>query len=72
MLETLRNLAGAVAGMFAILSAWVWLQGVVRRRSGCHNPEKDVLEFMLHGCGGGCKGKGSCHSETTVEMRGAK
>ncbi len=62
-MSELWNLLRAVGGLFAVLCFWVFLQNVVRRRSGCRNPDKDVLDFMLHGCGGGCANKGSCHTD---------
>lgn len=64
MLETLWNMAQAMAGMFVVLGLWILVQGIVRRGSGCANPNRDVLDFMLHGCSGSgaCNGKGGCHS----------
>jgi hypothetical protein len=58
------NLLKAVGGMFLVLTLWVSIQAFVRRRSGCKNPDKDVLDFMLNGCGGSCSHKANCHSET--------
>lgn len=58
MMEILR----VTTGMFLLLGGWIALQEFVRRRSGCTNPERDMLDFMLHGCGGGCAGKSGCHS----------
>jgi len=62
ILEGLKMLLRVVAGMFVLLGIWVLVQRAARRRSECSNPDKDMLEFMLHGCGGGCGGKGECHS----------
>jgi hypothetical protein len=66
MMETIWSMAQAMAGMFIVLGGWILVQGVVRRGSGCTNPNRDVLDFMLHGCsgtgGGACNGKGGCHS----------
>lgn len=56
-----------ILGLFLILASWVSIQSLVRRRSGCKNPDKDVLEFMLHGCGGGCSNKGQCHTPHSQE-----
>jgi hypothetical protein len=56
----------ATGGMFTVLSLWVLVQNRVRRASGCQNPDKDVLEFMLQGCGGGCRNQDSCHSQITI------
>jgi hypothetical protein len=60
-LEAIIRLLGATAGMFVVLGLWVAIQNAVRRYSGCANADKDVLEFMLRGCGGGCGGRGACH-----------
>ena len=70
-LEAIIRLVGATAGMFVVLGLWVVIQNTVRRYSGCANPDKDVLEFMLRGCGGGCGGRGACHAnddETHLDM----
>jgi hypothetical protein len=58
------ELVKAISGMFIVLTLWVAIQRFVRRRSGCPNPDKDVLDFMLNGCGGGCSGKGLCHIDS--------
>lgn len=69
VLESLTSMLIAAIGMFLILCLWIWIQSIVRRRSGCQNPDKDVLDFMLGGCGGGCSGKGLCHSDLKREPR---
>ncbi|MBL8237927.1 MAG: hypothetical protein JNM66_10940 [Bryobacterales bacterium] len=76
--EAVSDLARAMAGMAAVLGAWFALQLFLRKRSGCRNPDKDILDFMLNGCGGGgCGGKGECHSKKTGDahisgIRGAQ
>lgn len=62
VLEGIGSLLRAVAGMFIVLGVWAAVQGLARRRSGCKNPDKDLLDYMLHGCGGECGGKDGCHS----------
>ena len=64
MWEAITNLLRAVAGMTVVLGLWFALQLFLRKRSGCRNPDKDILDFMLNGCGGGgsCGGKGDCHA----------
>jgi len=57
LLDALFSVLRAAAGMFVVLGVWSLLQAFVRRRSGCRNPDKDVLEFMLHGCCGNCHHK---------------
>ncbi len=71
MMEMVWEFARAMAGMFVVLGGWILIQGVVRRRSGCKNPNKDVLDFMLHGCSGGghCEGKGGCHSGKLADSK---
>lgn len=58
-METILAAAKAVLGMFVVMAVWLAIQGFVRWRSGCGH-DKDVLDFMLHGCGG-CSGRGQCH-----------
>lgn len=71
MTQILLRMAAAIVGMFAVMSLWVYIQTIVRRRSGCRNPNKDVLDFMLGGCGGGCHGDGNCHTseKSNSELR---
>ena len=73
MMETIWGMAQAMVGMFVVLGIWILVQGVVRRGSGCKNPNRDVLDFMLHGCsgngGGNCNGKGGCHSGKLADSK---
>ncbi len=66
----LYSLLEAVTGFFVILCLWVYILGVVRRHSGCKNPDKDILDFLLNGCSGStCTGKGLCHPDLKRETR---
>ena len=65
LLDALYQFLGVVCGMFAIFGGWLGIQYFVRRRSGCRNPNKDMLDYLLNGCGGGsCQSNGSCHTHT--------
>jgi hypothetical protein len=54
----LLDVLKAAAGMFIVMSLWLGIQTFMRRRSGCGR-DQDMLDFMLHGCGG-CAGSGIC------------
>ena len=60
MTNALISILSAAAGMFLVLGGWILFLAFIRRHSGCHNPDKDVLDFMAHGCGG-CTSSGLCH-----------
>lgn len=60
MTSALLNLLGTALGIFLVLGGWILFLQMIRRRSGCPNLDKDVLDFMAHGCGG-CTGSGLCH-----------
>lgn len=76
MKQAAMELFRVVAGMFVVFGGWLALQVYLRKRSGCHNPDKDILDYLLHGCGGGgCGSKGGCSAQTDREkpmgIRGA-
>lgn len=59
-METLLAVLETAGGFFVMLAvsfAWLWL---VRRRSGCQR-DRDLLEYMAHGCAG-CKRGGACQN----------
>jgi hypothetical protein len=58
VLRALLHVFEAAAGMFVVLSVWLGIQNFVRWRSGCGG-DRDMLEFMLHGCGS-CANSGNC------------
>jgi hypothetical protein len=60
-METLLDFAKAMIGMLSVLVIWFALQAFIRRGSRCSS-NKDVLDFMKHGCAG-CKGNGACHNK---------
>jgi hypothetical protein len=64
-MEAILNLAKAVLGFLGVMLIWFAIQGFIRRRSGCGS-NKDVLDFMKHGCAG-CKGNGACHNRGKEE-----
>lgn len=49
------------AGFFILLAAWFGFQAILRRRSHCGG-EKDMLQFMLGGCGS-CANRGTCETK---------
>ena len=46
------------AGFFIVMTAWFAIQAFIRRRSGCAR-DRDVLDYMLHGCGS-CVNRDHC------------
>ncbi len=64
-MEALISLAKAVLGFLSVMLIWFGVQAFIRRRSGCGS-NKDVLDFMKHGCAG-CKGDGACHNREKKE-----
>lgn len=68
-LDAFWTLLRSSIGMFLILSIWILIQRFVRHSSGCQNPDKDVLDFMLNGCGSSCSSKGLCHSDPKRETK---
>jgi hypothetical protein len=63
MWSTLLTLVLTVLGFVIVLGLWYVIQMYVRYKSGCGD-DRDLLEFMAHGCTG-CKGPGSCSRKTT-------
>ena len=58
LLKALLHVFEVAAGMFIVLGVWLGVQNFVRRKSGCGR-DRDMLDFMLHGCGG-CANSGIC------------
>jgi hypothetical protein len=48
----------AAGGFFVAMSAWLGIQAFARRKGGCAR-DRDMLDYMLHGCGN-CLHGGSC------------
>jgi hypothetical protein len=48
----------AIFGFLVVMGAWYAIQMYVRFKSRC-GQDRDLLEFMAHGCGG-CKDAASC------------
>lgn len=46
--------------IFLVMGAWFLWMAYVRRKSGLRC-DRDVLEYMTHGCAS-CQGQGRCHS----------
>ena len=58
MLNALFDVLKAALGFMIVLSAWIGIQAFVRSRSSC-GKDRDMLDFMLNGCGG-CANKATC------------
>ena len=58
MLDALFDVLKAALGFFTVLAIWVGIQAYARRRAGCGR-DRDMLEFMLNGCGG-CANRENC------------
>ncbi|HLJ50656.1 MAG TPA: hypothetical protein VKU01_31800 [Bryobacteraceae bacterium] len=56
----LESLLTAVIGILIIMGAWFVIQAVVRKNSGCGS-DRDVLEYLAHGCGA-CERSKACHN----------
>ena len=46
----LESLLTAVIGILIIMGAWFVIQALIRKNSGCGS-DRDVLEYLAHGCG---------------------
>ena len=66
MWNNLLNLVIAVSGMAVLLGLWYVIQMYMTFKAGC-GKDKDLLEFMAHGCLG-CKGDGACHLPDRTEL----
>ena len=62
--ETLFTLAKTVAGFAAILGVWILVQMYIRRQSGCVSRDKDLLDYMPHGCANCSRSKSGQSSRT--------
>jgi len=40
----------AAAGFMIVMAVWLGIQGYARRQGGCAR-DRDMLDYMLHGCG---------------------
>ena len=58
MIDALLSVLKAAAGFFIVMAVWLGIQGFTRRRSGCAR-DRDMLDYMLHGCGS-CLQGGNC------------
>jgi hypothetical protein len=48
--ELIYAFAKAVAGFGVVLGLFIAVQYFIRRQSGCANANKDLLDYMPHGC----------------------
>ena len=61
MQESLFDFLKVSAGFFTVLGVWFGFQELLRRRSRCGR-DKDMLQFMLGGCGS-CANRGACEAK---------
>lgn len=54
----LLSVLRAAAGFFIVMAVWLGIQAFARRRGGCAR-DRDMLDYMLHGCGN-CLHGGNC------------
>lgn len=69
--ETLIALAKTVAGFAAVLGFWILVQMYIRRQSGCVSQDKDLLDYMPHGCSNCSKRKAGLCSRTASAAGGS-
>lgn len=69
MWNNVLTLVVAVLGMALLLGLWYAIQMYLRFKGGC-GKDRDLLEFMAHGCAG-CKGPGTCHLPDRTESEEA-
>ena len=58
MIGYLLSVLKAAAGFFIVMSVWLGIQAWARKRGGCAR-DRDMLDYMLHGCGN-CLHGGNC------------
>jgi hypothetical protein len=58
VLNAFLDVLNVAAGFFVVLSIWLGIQTFVRRRTSCGR-DRDMLDFMLNGCGG-CANRATC------------
>ena len=58
MIGVLLGVLKAAAGFFVVMAVWLGIQAFARRRGGCAR-DRDMLDYMLHGCGN-CLHGGHC------------
>jgi len=56
--DALFGVLKAAAGFFIVLSVWLAIQAFARKKNGCAR-DRDMLDYMLHGCGN-CLHGGKC------------
>ena len=58
VVDAVLSVLKAAAGFFIVLAVWLGIQAFARRKSGCAR-DRDMLDYMLHGCGN-CLHGSSC------------
>lgn len=57
-MDIVLSVVKASAGFFIVMAVWLGIQAFARRRGGCAR-DRDMLDYMLHGCGN-CLHGGNC------------
>ncbi len=58
IIDALLSVLKAAAGFFIVMAVWLGIQGYARRKTGCAK-DRDMLDYMLHGCAN-CLHGGNC------------
>ena len=58
LIDAVLGILKASAGFFIVIGIWLGIQAFARKKNGCA-PDRDMLDYMLHGCGG-CLHGGNC------------
>ncbi len=60
MLSPILDVLKAAVGFLVVIGFWLAIQAYARRQSGCAR-DRDMLDYLLNGCGG-CTRGGNCNS----------
>jgi hypothetical protein len=58
LIDAVLGILKASAGFFIVIGIWLGIQAFARKKNGCA-PNRDMLDYMLHGCGN-CLHGGNC------------
>ena len=50
LIDAVLGILKASAGFFIVIGIWLGIQAFARKKNGCA-PNRDMLDYMLHGCG---------------------
>jgi hypothetical protein len=58
VIDALFDVLRVAGGFLTVMVVWIAIQAFVRRKSSCGR-DRDMLDFMLNGCGA-CANKSAC------------